>query len=108
MAVLAGLIALEVPQPLRVELNFFALSMLLWGGMLYIWMMSLIFYRYTFFEFSPADLSPTYWINMGAMAVSALAGSPRIIHSLDAPTPCLMLSVIKGLHENGTTLCRDK
>src|SRR3546814_1803681 len=40
MAVLAGLIALEVPQPLRVELNFFALSMWLWGGMLYIWMRS--------------------------------------------------------------------
>src|SRR5690606_20251566 len=48
MAVLAALIAPEVAQPWRMELNFFALSMWLWGGMLYIWMMSLIFYRYTF------------------------------------------------------------
>jgi tellurite resistance protein TehA-like permease len=47
MAVLAALIAAEIAQPLRLELNFFALSMWLWGGMLYIWMMSLIFYRYT-------------------------------------------------------------
>jgi hypothetical protein len=32
-------------------------------------------YRYTFFKFSPGDLTPPYWINMGAMAISALAGS---------------------------------
>jgi len=31
--------------------------------------------RYTFFEFSPADLMPPYWINMGAMAISTLAGA---------------------------------
>src|SRR3546814_4627505 len=103
MAVLAGLIALEVPQPLRVELNFFALSMWLWGGMLYIWMMSLIFYRYTFFEFSPADLSPPYWINMGAMAISALAGSLLIINAPDAPFLGSMLPFIKGRSEEHTS-----
>ena len=46
--------------------------MWLWGGMLYIWMISLIFYRYTFFPFQPGDLTPPYWINMGAMAISTL------------------------------------
>src|SRR3546814_8478322 len=70
--------------------------MWLWGGMLYIWMMSLIFYRYTFFEFSPADLSPPYWINMGAMAISALAGSLLIINAPDAPFLGSMLPFIKG------------
>lgn len=53
--------------------------------MLYIWIISLIFYRYTFFRFSPADLSPPYWINMGAMAISVLAGSLLIANSADAP-----------------------
>jgi tellurite resistance protein TehA-like permease len=57
---------------------FFSLSLWLWGGMLYIWMISLIFYRYTFFKFSPSDLTPPYWINMGAMAISALAGTALI------------------------------
>ncbi|MEO8160642.1 MAG: tellurite resistance/C4-dicarboxylate transporter family protein, partial [Arenimonas sp.] len=47
LAVLGALIAAHVGQPYRVELNFFALAMWLNGGMLYIWMMSLIFYRYT-------------------------------------------------------------
>jgi tellurite resistance protein TehA-like permease len=96
MAVLAALLAREVGQPLRIELNFFALSMWLWGGMLYIWMMSLIFYRYTFFEFSPADLSPPYWINMGAMAISTLAGSLLILNTPDAPFLHSMLPFLKG------------
>lgn len=96
MAVLAALIAPEVAQPLRLELNFFALSMWLWGGMLYIWMMSLIFYRYTFFAFSPADLSPPYWINMGAMAISTLAGSLLILNTPHAPFLHSMLPFIKG------------
>jgi len=55
--------------------------MWLWGGMLYIWMISLIFYRYTFFKFSPGDLQPPYWINMGAMAISTLAGARLIAFS---------------------------
>lgn len=96
MAVLAALVAPEVPQPLRLELNFFALSMWLWGGMLYIWMMSLIFYRYTFFAFLPADLSPPYWINMGAMAISTLAGSLLILNTPHAPFLHSMLPFIKG------------
>ncbi|UTV81110.1 tellurite resistance/C4-dicarboxylate transporter family protein [Acidithiobacillus sp. YTS05] len=35
----------------RLEYNFVALSLWLWGGMLYIWIMVLIFYRYIFFAF---------------------------------------------------------
>lgn len=60
---------------------FFALSMWLWGGMLYIWMISLIFYRYAFFQMAPSDLTPPYWINMGAMAISTLAGASLMINS---------------------------
>lgn len=96
MAVLAALIAPQVAQPLRMELNFFSLSMWLWGGMLYIWMMSLIFYRYTFFAFSPADLSPPYWINMGAMAISTLAGALLILNTPHAPFLNSMLPFLKG------------
>jgi tellurite resistance protein TehA-like permease len=96
IAVLSGLLAPHVDQPNRLEMNFLALSMWLWGGMLYIWMMSLIFYRYTFFPFSPGDLSPPYWINMGAMAISTLAGSLLIINVPDAPFLLSLLPFIKG------------
>jgi tellurite resistance protein TehA-like permease len=70
IAELGALISAHWPQPYRLEFNFLALSMWLWGGMLYIWMIALIFYRYTFFDVSPSDLSPPYWINMGAMAMA--------------------------------------
>ncbi|HJU71638.1 MAG TPA: tellurite resistance/C4-dicarboxylate transporter family protein [Paucimonas sp.] len=96
IAVLSALLAAHVNQPYKLEMNFFALSMWLWGGMLYIWMMSLIFYRYTFFRFSPADLSPPYWINMGAMAISTLAGSRLIINAPDAPFLLSLLPFLKG------------
>lgn len=77
-------------------LNFYALSMWLWGGMQYIWMISLIFYRYTFFKFSPNDLSPPYWISMGAMAISTLAGSLLIINTPHAPFLLSTLAFLKG------------
>jgi tellurite resistance protein TehA-like permease len=96
IAVLSALLAAHVVQPYRLELNFLALSMWLWGGMLYIWMMSLIFYRYTFFPLSPSDLSPPYWINMGAMAISTLAGSLLVINVPDAPFLLSLLPFIKG------------
>jgi tellurite resistance protein TehA-like permease len=96
IAVLAALIAGKWPQPLRLELNFFALSMWLWGGMLYIWIISLIFYRYTFFGFSPDDLTPPYWINMGAMAISTLAGARLVQNTPDAPFLASLLPFLKG------------
>ncbi len=96
VAILSALIASHIQQPHRVEVNFFALSMWLWGGMFYIWMISLIFYRYTFFKFSPDDLAPPYWINMGAMAISTLAGSVLIINSPDAPFLDSLLPFMKG------------
>ncbi|HUP47106.1 MAG TPA: tellurite resistance/C4-dicarboxylate transporter family protein [Thermoanaerobaculia bacterium] len=61
--------------PWKEGLLFVSLIFWLFGGMLYIWLISLIFYRYTFFRFSPSDLMPPYWINMGAMAISTLAGT---------------------------------
>src|SRR5574338_644903 len=96
IAVLSGLLAAHVDQPFRREMNFLALSMWLWGGMLYIWMISLIFYRYTFFRFSPADLAPPYWINMGAMAISTLGGSLLIINAPEAPFLHSILPFLKG------------
>ena len=96
VAILSALVATHMQQPYRIEVNFFALSMWLWGGMFYIWMISLIFYRYTFFKFSPDDLAPPYWINMGAMAISTLAGSLLIINSPDAPFLQSLLPFIKG------------
>lgn len=96
---LASLSLLLVPYaspPQQIEMVFFALSMWLWGGMLYIWMVSLIFYRDTFFRFSPGDLVPPYWINMGAMAISALTGSMLILHAGRIPYLASLEPFLKG------------
>jgi tellurite resistance protein TehA-like permease len=73
VSVLGGLLAPHAGA-YREWLLFVALDTWLFGGMLYLWIISLIFYRYMFFEFRPEDLAPPYWINMGAVAISTLAG----------------------------------
>ena len=60
---------------------FFALSMYLIGCMLYIWIISLIFYRFLFFALKPDELTPPYWINMGAVAITTLAGATLMLHA---------------------------
>ena len=96
VAVLAALLSREWPRPYQLEFNFLALSMWLWGGMFYIWIISLIFYRYSFFKFSPSDLSPPYWINMGAMAISALAGARLVENTIHAPFLAGLTPFLKG------------
>jgi tellurite resistance protein TehA-like permease len=96
IALLSALLARHFEQPVRLHINFVALSMWLWGGMMYIWIISLIFYRYTFFKFSPADFSSPYWINMGAMAISTLAGSLLIENAADAAFLETMIPFLKG------------
>jgi len=96
IAVLVALVSHEWPQPYRLELNFSALSFWLWGGMLYIWLISLIFYRYVFLEFSATDLTPPSWITMGAMAISTLAGALLVQNAPDAPFLASLLPFLKG------------
>jgi tellurite resistance protein TehA-like permease len=96
VATLSALLAQHLEQPHRLHLNFLALSMWLCGGMLYIWMISLIFYRYTFLPISPGDLTPPYWINMGAMAISTLVGARLIENAPDAWFLDSLLPFLKG------------
>jgi tellurite resistance protein TehA-like permease len=74
----------------------FCLGMWLGGGMLYIWIISLIFYRYTFFTMSPSDLAPPYWINMGAVAISTLAGATLVAAAPQSPLLTDLLPFLKG------------
>jgi len=75
VSTLASLLAPAIGGSAAEKMLFVSLTFWLAGGMLYIWLISLIFYRYTFFKFSPSDLMPPYWINMGAMAICTLAGT---------------------------------
>lgn len=74
----------------------FCLAMWLGGGMLYIWMISLIFYRYAFFPMSPSELTPPYWINMGAAAISTLAGAMLVLAAPRSPAITQLLPFVRG------------
>jgi tellurite resistance protein TehA-like permease len=75
---------------------FFCLAVWLGGGMLYFWIISLIFYRYTFFTMNPSDLAPPYWINMGAAAITTLAGSMLVLAAPHSPLLHEVAPFIRG------------
>jgi tellurite resistance protein TehA-like permease len=52
-------------------------SLLFWllGVVFYLWVITLIVQRLLFYDLPPGDLSPTYWIDMGAVAIATLAGA---------------------------------
>jgi len=65
----------EMTGPWEDILLFCALFMYLLGCMHYILVIVLIFYRFTFFPIDAEGLTPPYWINMGAVAITTLAGA---------------------------------
>jgi tellurite resistance protein TehA-like permease len=96
VSVLGGLLAPQYGAG-REAVLFFALVMWLGGGMLYIWIIALIFYRYTFLPLDPRQLAPPYWINMGAMAISTLAGVVLVSRAADSPLLTDLLPFLLGL-----------
>jgi tellurite resistance protein TehA-like permease len=81
LAVLGTLVA-QTLGPVRVIL-FGALCAYLLGAMFYIIFIALIVYRWIFLPMEPAKLTPPYWINMGALAITTLAGAHLMLSSKD-------------------------
>jgi len=80
----------------REPLLFFTLSMFLIGCMLYLLLITLIFYRFTFVNVTTAQLTPPYWINMGAVAITTLAGARLIIAAPEWTLLSEILPFLKG------------
>jgi tellurite resistance protein TehA-like permease len=74
VAVLTALLAPQYPSVLETA-GVVALGLYLIGGGFYLVLFTLVFYRMTFFAFRPASATPPYWINMGAVAITTLAGA---------------------------------
>lgn len=64
---------------------FISLCLFFIGALLYLYIMSLIVYRLSFFELRANELGAPYWINMGATAITTLAGSLLILKSDEMP-----------------------
>ncbi|HLX61141.1 MAG TPA: tellurite resistance/C4-dicarboxylate transporter family protein [Planctomycetota bacterium] len=66
------------------------------GAMLYIAFISLIFHRWMFYSMTRDTLTPSYWINMGALAITTLAGSRLILAADQWPLLLELRSFLKG------------
>lgn len=80
ISVLGTLVLPQFIQPPDVAL-FFSLMLYLMGGILYILIMGMIFYRLMFFTVSAQQFTPPYWINLGAAAITTLAGATLILNA---------------------------
>jgi tellurite resistance protein TehA-like permease len=69
----------------RELLLFFTLGMYLIGCALYLSLITLIFYRLTFVRLTAAEFAPPYWIDMGAVAITTLAGAALILSAPQWP-----------------------
>lgn len=83
-------------QPWQEIVMFIALITWLMGAMLYIWIISLIFYRSLFLLMEPAEYASPYWINMGAAAISVLAGSLLVLNAENSALVGDVVVFIKG------------
>lgn len=79
VSILASQLTVHIPFANDL-VSFFALAMFLCGCMFYIIIITLIVYRMSFFEMRAEEFAPAYWINMGAVAISTLAGSSIILN----------------------------
>jgi tellurite resistance protein TehA-like permease len=73
LAILGSHAATVFPRP-----EIIAYLCLCWfavGGFLYVVIIALIVQRWLFAPMRPSQLAPSYWINMGAVAIGALAGA---------------------------------
>jgi tellurite resistance protein TehA-like permease len=94
VSVLGSLLSPRWPNPEPVL--FFTLCMFLLGAMLYLTIITLIFYRFTFLEMTIERLTPPYWINMGAVAISTLAGSTLLLNSGESPLLGMLRPFVTG------------
>ncbi len=97
ISILSGMISAHLAPAFRLPLLFFSLCLFLIGCMLYVLIITLIFYRFLFFKLSPMELSHSYWINMGAVAITTLAGTGLLENGGSLPFSAGLHPFILGL-----------
>ncbi len=80
LAALGSALADFLPR-YQVWLLFVAYAFWSLGVIIYLIFIAMIMYRFFFFTVTARDLRPPYWINMGAMAITTLAGSRLVLYA---------------------------
>ena len=82
-------------QPQNLML-FTGLCLYLLGAGLYLFIITLVVYRLIFLPMRARDFTPPYWINMGAIAITALAGSLFVLHAPNPGSLAALVPFVKG------------
>ncbi|MCX2726379.1 tellurite resistance/C4-dicarboxylate transporter family protein [Thermomicrobium sp. 4228-Ro] len=77
-------------------LLFVSITFHLAGLTLYFIVITLIMYRFTFYPVQPDALIPPYWINMGAVAITTLAGATLVSQEAASPLVATLSPVLRG------------
>ena len=88
---------IDTGVPPHPAFQFQAVAMFMIGSMLYLAIIPLIFYRMTFVVLPHEEFSPPYWINMGAVAIAALAGALLLLRADVWPVVAPLVPFIRGL-----------
>ncbi|HEY0773905.1 MAG TPA: tellurite resistance/C4-dicarboxylate transporter family protein [Nocardioidaceae bacterium] len=83
-------------DPVRRELALLAVMSWSVGVFLYGAAGILVSLRLMLYSFGPEELTPPYWVSMGALAITVLAGA-RIVEMADAPMVAVTRDLIAGL-----------
>ncbi len=75
---------------------FIAMCLYLIGGALYLILITLIFQRLLFLPLPASGFTPPYWISMGALAITTLAGSLIVLHASAQPSLIELLPFVRG------------
>jgi len=95
VAVLTANLSEVLPIPPEISL-FTSLFFFLCGCMLYIIVITLIVHRLSFFDVEAEQFAPPYWINMGAVAITTLAGATLMLSTEKWPFLDSILPFLRG------------
>lgn len=95
ISVLGALLAPQLTA-WRDAMLFTSLCLWLLGGMLYLWISSMIVHRLLFLKIEAEALTPPYWISMGAAAITTLAGATLILKADQAVFMAEFVGFLKG------------
>lgn len=84
----------------RAPLQLLAYAFWTFGVLLYLIFIVFIMYRFSFLRVRSDDLTPPYWINMGAMAITTVAG----VRLLEIPAPTAFLVTMRSYIEGFTVM----
>ena len=88
---------LAAPADFREWILFVSLAAYAVGAILYLIFITLILFRWMFFPLDAGSLTPSYWINMGALSITTLAGSRLILSQDGLPFLREIVVFVKGL-----------